>query len=281
MPRPQTHLAKVKKSSTTPLFSGEVSELIAEVLQAREAAKPPRRELHVSDLGRCPRQIALRLTGVVKSNPPTIDSLINFAVGEAVEDKIASLLADNPKVLAIHRNLEFKIFFNGFTIEGHADILIELTDSHILVECKSINSRAMSWMLKKGDNGKDDHRLQNAGYLYGSHFVGSPIKPHQDGKIVYIVKDATKGEPVMFEASFTMESEMPNIETELTILTDTARGVERGVIPEIPEGYKFSAYPCTYCDWQRHCHGYEAAPNDEPPTTPEEEITTWETPQTI
>lgn len=274
MGRPQKHLKAVANSVTSPLIrGGKIGTLLYDVLKAKEDAKPPRLELHVSDTGRCPRQIGLRLTNTPKSNPPTFDSLMNFLIGNAIEDAVATALKEHPLVSNVYQNLEFKIYHNNHVIHGHSDILIELADGHILVECKSINSRAMTYLLKKGTNGKDDHRLQTTGYLYGSHFPDSPIPPRDTATIAYIVKDPTKNEPNVFEADLLMNTGLDELIAEYDKLCEVERMAERGQVAEIPEGYSFSGYPCTYCDWQKHCHGYEAEPNDEPPTKPEEDST--------
>lgn len=257
MPRPQKHLKNIANSVESPLIrGGRIEKMLKEVLEKREAAKPPRLELHVSDAGRCPRQIGYRLTQVPKSNPPTFDSLMNFAIGEAIEDRIASLLEAHPDVAKVHRNIDFEIYYNGHTIHGHADILIETQDDHVLIECKSINSRSMGFTLRSGENGKEDHQFQISGYLYGSHAANSKIIPRTNGVIAYIIKDPTKGEPNVFEANIEMNAMLDKLFAEYDKLCEVERLAEKGEIMPQPEGYTYDKYPCTYCDWQKTCWGF-------------------------
>lgn len=256
MPKQQQHLKVIADSAMTPLGPGTATGLLAEVLVLENASKPDRKELHVSDLGRCPRQVSYRLLGVKESDPTTVDSLVNFAVGTGVEDRIIDLLEKHKAVTKVHRQVDFEIYHNNHTIYGHADLLLELEGFDELYEIKTINSRAMGWMLKRGENGKVDHRKQNAGYLYASHFPNSPVKPKKVGKILYIVKDATKGEPPMWEATVDLADELDGITEDMNVLAQVERDAENGTLQPIPDGNKFGEYPCNYCAWQHTCHGY-------------------------
>ena len=260
------HLSKVEEQFGTGDGSRAIRELVAgglakrrEAEQAERAKTRPdgKQNPFVSDAGKCPRKIYFSLIGEPETNPPDNDSLINFAVGNAVEEAFAYLI--EPLGGEVIREVRVEIPVRDTVVTGRADFLVSLPQFRSLIEMKSINSRAMKWMLKNGEAGKEDHKRQLNLYLHASDLslltVDSPEGQRpmyfDKGYLVYVVKDATKGEPPVhaFELEYSRRRALGDIE-EMSAVAAMAKNNE---IPEIPSGYTRNKYPCSYCPYKERC----------------------------
>lgn len=199
-----------------------------------------KRNPSVSDAGKCPRAVYYSLRNVPPTNPPEADSLMGFGLGHAAEDWLAGLLENLGA--SIQREVPVEIEHDGEKFTGRIDMIVDIPGVGML-ELKTTSSRAMSWMLKRGEAGRAEHRSQLNLYL---HATGTPA-----GFLVYLVKDSTKGEPFAFP--FEVAYDPAKALEDLTRLSGWAKEAREGHDPGIPTGYKGKSFPCNYCSWWNAC----------------------------
>lgn len=251
MGRPQQHLAEVVRSTGSGNATDELRSILRNGLVALNDAQQAERlaqrgtldklNPHVSDAGKCQRQITYSLRNIKPSDPMTEDSLTNFLVGHAVEEAWAKILV--AAGAEIVREERVSIPAGNTVVTGRKDFGIKLLWRNSIVELKSTNSRAMGFMLKTGEKGKADHRKQLNLYLHASNV---PV-----GYLVYLVKDATKGEPILH--AWEVEYDMGQAHNDLMALSLADEIAKRGELAPVPEGYSNTKYPCTYCNWRSAC----------------------------
>ena len=211
---------------------------------ARIAEKGTDKKLnpYVSDAGKCIRQTTYSLMNVEPSEPMTPDSLMNFLVGHAVEEAWAQILIAQGAEHVREERVSIKA--GSTVVTGRKDFSgVLLAWGGSIVELKSTNSRAMGWMLKKGEKGKADHRRQLNLYLHAEGL--------ERGYLVYCVKDATKGEPIIH--AFLVEYDKGEANNDLLALGLADTMAKKGALPKIPEGFTQNSFPCTYCSYRTTC----------------------------
>jgi CRISPR/Cas system-associated exonuclease Cas4 (RecB family) len=251
MGRPQRHLSEVVRTHGSGNATDELRAILRNGLVAlndeQQAARLIERGTldklnpHISDAGKCPRQVTYSLRNIEPSDPMTEDSLTNFLVGHAVEDAWAKILV--AAGAEIVREERVSIPAVATVVTGRKDFGVKLLWRESVVELKSINSRAMAFMLKSGERGKPDHRRQLNLYLRAS---GLSV-----GHLVYLVKDATKGEPILHAWEVEYDAERADADIAALVLADEI--AKRGELAPIPEGNQQNKYPCTYCNWRTAC----------------------------
>ena len=266
--RPQEHLSEVVGEFGSGDATGPVRALLEYGMRRKLASETSDREpgVHVSDAGRCPRQVFFNLTGVPKTEELTLDSYMTLRLGNKAEELYLDLLkAAGVTVLTQQR---IALEHDGEKIHGTLDLLIEVPeevrklipglDEREVWELKTKNSRAMSWLLKRGGPEPDDGYVkQLRGYLHGA-MTGQVQKPTKArGRLVYTAVGATKGEP-LFHAWFVDYDAASTLE-DLNRLSDSMKGAREGIDPGIPEGFERTKFPCSYCDWCSKCWPKEAA----------------------
>lgn len=268
MARPQIHLAEVEREYGT----GDASEALRALLirgleeknrvereqRAAERGTADKLNPHISDAGKCLRQVTYSLMNAEQSEPLTADSLMNFLVGHAVEEVLAEILTaagaefvreERVTIPAGETVITGRKDFDGVRIRWSEKIAEQLGADRIdipegtVVELKSTNSRAMGFMLKRGERGRNEHRRQLNLYIYGSGV--------SEGYLVYVVKDATKGEPIFH--AFRVEMDEAQARNDLQALASAHDLAKRETLPEIPSGYAQNSFPCTYCNWRTRC----------------------------
>jgi hypothetical protein len=182
---------------------------------------------------------------------------MNFLVGHAVEEAWAKILIAAGCEFVREERVEIRVGatvvsgrqdFGGIRLVWRAGAsatipeLAEIPDGAI-IELKSINSRSASWMLKKGEEGKSEHRRQLGLYL--------KAKDAALGFLIYLVKDATKGEPILH--AWAVEPDDAQANNDLQSLSLAYELAKSGTVAPIPAEYKKSAYPCSYCQYRAHC----------------------------
>lgn len=272
---PQKHLAEVVATTGPAPKSGLIVSIIEEALRRRNLADNVGRDTtraHVSDAGKCPRAIYKNILGE-KGEPYSTDSLINFGVGRAVEEWFAETLEALGAKVYREISVEIPNPFGGPDVPGHIDFLIIVppdvaaylgieTESDIVIELKSINSRSMGFMLRSGEQGRGEHRKQLRLYRYAA-ICDAPSTTESGEEIdlrpytmagwylAYVVKDATKGEPNIH--AFEVPYEREAVEDDLLFLATVNSLADREEEPGIPSGYKWSGYPCSYCSHRNYC----------------------------
>ncbi len=258
MTMPQEHLATTVAEHGTGDASGPVRALL-ELGMRNKLREPDTREpgLHVSDAGKCPRQLFFRLTGVSKTEPMTLDSWMTLNLGKKAEELYLELLeAAGVRIIAQQTMTLEK---DGEKVTGTLDLLLEIPeavreivpglDPREVWELKTKNSRALGWVIKRGGpDGDDGYVKQLNGYLHGS-----TVKPtHARGRLVYTAVGATRGEP-LFHAWF-VDYDVEKVEADLARLAKIGKDAKAGIDPGIPEAFaKCPNWPCGYCDWKRLC----------------------------
>ena len=250
--RPQTHLAEIERSHGSGDATDELRAILTRGLFALEEEKRATRIAErgdalkhnpfVSDAGKCLRAVTYSLRNIEASDPTTEDSLMNFLVGHSVESAWAAILTAAGAEFVREERVSIPV---GTTVvTGRKDFAgIRMLWRGSIVELKSTNSRAMGWMLKRGECGKDEHRRQLNLYLYAEQV--------DVGYLVYLVKDATKGEPILH--AWAVERDDDKARNDLQALSGAHEIAQRGKIAPIPEGNSQKAYPCTYCDFRTRC----------------------------
>jgi len=112
-----------------------------------------------------------------------------------------------------------------------------------VVEIKSIPHRAAGYIPK------DDHVRQLN--LYVHRVRQEPGYEDYSGTLTYLIKDATKGQPVLRAFSVPYDRELA-LDT-LEAFHDALWMVEGDEVPPRPEGYTPSRFPCAYCVYASHC----------------------------
>ena len=252
--------------------------------ERREAESDREPGLHVSHAGKCQQAVFYGITDAEKTDPLKSDSLLNFKVGRAVEEVIAELLEDGG--ILVRENV-VSIPCEGETVTGHIDILVWFPDTHEIWELKSIASKAMSWLLKKGEEGRPDARQQLNLYMYASQkglvkvrvpgVVTDPSAIVQDtgkglwttcwprfdkGHLVYVIKDATVDQPNLFDFELTYDAWLAEVDLlkMVKIKIDADQGVDPGIPAEYMDEFnkkgKVPFFPCSkYCQHRRLCWG--------------------------
>lgn len=231
-----------------------------ELEQAQRAEeKGPKRNVWATDLGKCEREIYFSLTGEPETNPLTPETLINFKVGNSVEDAMAELLASATGGQVV-RQLRYELQHRTTTVSGRLDLAVLIPEARSIVEVKSLSSRWMGYMVKNRLEGDPRHRKQLNWYLHASHEVDPTLEgetfktePFELGYLLYLVKDATKGERpdhtfvVPYnEAVALQDLEWQHLQQERA---------DRGEDPGIPPGFRRSKVPCSYCSFAKRCWG--------------------------
>ena len=101
--------------------------------------------------------------------------------------------------------------------------------------------------------GYQHDRFQLGGYLLASQQHNSPIEPHDKGTLLYLVKDAVKGEPNGFAAEVVLDEMRPELEAAMD---ESCRIDHTTLQPLLPANYigKKLKFPCGWCVYQDYCH---------------------------
>lgn len=260
----QQHLAKVVRGHGVAAATHVIEEIVAKGLEAKYEAKEqryrethPERSLYVSLANKPACQIHHEIAGTPKTDPLTLDSLVNFEVGEAVEDRFLDIFEwAGAKIVRQHRVI---IPFDGEVITGRIDALATFPDLHMMIEVKSINSRSMGFMVRNGEPGREDHRMQLLMYLHESHVrqgqqalgLYSTDTTYDHGILFYGIKDAVKGEPVLH--AFYVKYDKAKAEQELARMVAAARNGDPGVPQKFIDHKKSKGklhWRCLYCPYK-------------------------------
>ena len=212
---------------------------------------------HVTDFGKCPRKVWLSLANEPVSEPLIIQSHVNFAVGAAVEEFFGSLITEIGGTFEREAHVTFP---GDPPVTGRIDYLLALDELDALVELKSTSSLAMKLSLQANELPKDDHKRQIRAYLAASekgYIDGHEPKTYKHGYLVYVVKDAKKGqEPIQ---AFYVAHEPGLVEADLAWLRGVAAMKEAPPIPEFLAAHKANKgklhWQCGYCPYRTYCWG--------------------------
>ena len=261
-------VAEVGVGAATP----EITALFEKALVVRDDNEQARRLLqrgtlkkqnpHITDMGKCPRKVYFSLTGEPETEPLTLQSRVNFQVGHAVEEAFADLLSElDGRIIR-----EAHVTFPGAPpVTGRIDFLTYLDDFDAMVELKSTSSLAMKLGMQNDEMPKDDHKRQIRAYLAASakgYIDGMEARTYSHGYLVYVVKDAKKGqEPVQ---AFHVAHEPGLVEADIAWLRNIAQKAKAGMDAGIPDYLRDHkertgklSWICQYCPFKSRCWGGE------------------------
>jgi hypothetical protein len=216
---------------------------------------------NASSAGGCARAIAFRVAGVEGANPPSVDSLFNFYIGDAVHDKIqAAVLAKIPEA-----EKEVNGVIENF-ITCRADLCYPAEDSKIVC-CEIKSTSDFGFKLATGarlkSNGQWNKKDQQAEGPKREHVLQVGISAKSIAAdylcIVYARKTAAKDEPIIAEWRFKVADFDQEIQAEIERLRSIVASVQNGVWPDreyngtIIQNPLKVRFPCGYCNYLPNC----------------------------
>ena len=220
------------------------SQALDDILQHLREELTLKNNPSVSDAGKCQRKVVMSLMNIEESNPADFDSQLRFAVGHAFEEAIARILEAYQGATYVRED-RVEIVSEGVKITGRKDFdAVRVATDDAIIELKSTNARSMGFLLKRGTP-NDEHVRQLNLYL---HSAGKQI-----GYLVYLAAGSTKGEPPLHSWIVRYDKAMAEADIAAAVAAD--RMAKAGVVPAIPQDYKKSGYPCSYCNFKDLCHG--------------------------
>lgn len=235
-----------------------VADLFAEALHLdRELSREQWRKDHpdgktaayISDAGKCPRAIWYSLHDYPETNPPGTDSLVNFAVGHAVEKVLTEKF--ELKGIPVLREIRTEIPWGQITVTGRADFLIVMPALSCIVELKTSKYRAVRKNI--ATQGDPDHRKQLRGYLLAGKL--GLLKQHgispddcESGVLCYVVKDATLGQQSFY--AYDVPFDWDEIEATMNDLEIVSTEPD---VPPRPRGFQMDKFPCPWCSYKEGC----------------------------
>lgn len=245
-----------------------VQQILFEHLLAKRATREARHDplpgvLHASasSAGACARAVAFRVTGLEATNPPEVDSLVNFYIGDSVHDIVQrAIVARWPNATT-----EVTGTIDDF-LSGHADVLYLAEDGEkVICEIKTVSDFAFElatgfelksngrWRKKDRtpEGPKSEHLLQNLIYakMHEAKYIA----------IVYVRKTAAKDEPILHEWRFVASDFDAKTHGEIARIKRIVNMVREGRLPDReyqgdiiqrPDKVKF---PCGYCSYLTAC----------------------------
>lgn len=216
---------------------------------------------NASSAGACARQIAFRVSGLPSSNPITPDALFNFAVGDAVHDRIQCAILGTVQ----GAKQEVRGVIEDF-ITCRADLKYPAEDSKsVCCEIKSVSDFAfkLATGAKLKSNGQWNKKDQQAEGPKPEHILQVGISAKSVGadylSIVYARKTAAKDEPIMAEWRYTVSEKENVIQAEIERLRGIVETLKANKISDreyqgkIIENPKTTRWPCGYCSFKDAC----------------------------
>lgn len=244
-----------------------VQEIVADYLAAERDKREDRLSvlegLHsrVSSSGKCARAIGFQISGLEPTDPPAIDSLINFYIGDAIHDAVQSAIVTRwpdaqTETLGVIGNY----------LEGHSDVLYTAEDCEkVACEIKSVSDFAFElatgatlksngrWRKKnrEAEGPKTEHLKQAAIYaiMHDAKYVA----------IVYVRKTAAKNEPIFHEWRYTIDGLLETAYEEIERHRTIVNMVKDSLMPDREFEGKIILnpskvkWPCEYCSYRAAC----------------------------
>ena len=227
-------------------FQDLLYDLLLRLRERREAERGPsgpRDVLYVSEVGTvigesaCWRKLWYDFHGAPKDPLPP-ETLMAFEIGDVIGLRISNILAAGDHV----QKVQYRLDFSPWPVSGRLDVLL-IPKWKRVVEVKSIPYAMLPYLPKA------DHIAQLNLYLHGIR--QEPEYTGFDGTLLYVVKDARKGQPVCraYEILYSPKN-------ALVTLNAYMRGRQAATgptVPPRPKGFTRSTYPCAYCVFQTYC----------------------------
>jgi len=219
---------------------------LTQVRERREAERGPsgpRDKLYVSEVGTiigdsaCWRKLWYVFHDAPKDSLPP-ESLMAFEIGDVIGLRISNILAAGDHV----QKVQYRLDFSPWPVSGRLDVLL-IPKWKRVVEVKSVPCAMLPYLPKQ------DHVAQLNLYLHGIGKEPEYVGFH--GTLLYVVKDARKGQPVCraFEVPYDTKAALRTLNAYVRARQAATGPTE----PPRPMGFTGSTYPCAYCVFQTHC----------------------------
>lgn len=251
-----------------------------EAERLKERGTLDKQTMYLSDAGtECMRQLVLgRMPNPNITNPPDIFSLMNFAVGNAVQDAVAKVLGYLGAEVWMIEEDHVTIVHDDMKATGRSDVLIDVPaevlrvlelvpreqklPEHNLLEVKATGESAMISMISNGERGRDSHIRQLNEYMHASHLGLMPEgRIYSEALLAYFVPLLPKGEPNIFV--FRHEYNPARATGDLDFMAHAERLALKGEVPPIPVEFIQARdknkkkqppnWPCGYCSFRDGC----------------------------
>lgn len=266
------HLGDITRFYGAPSASKDVAGLVGAALDAWQAQQNAERAAqgktaktypYVSDAGKCIRAIFHSLIGTEPTHPMGLDGQLNIFFGQEIERSLGKLIsALEDQGVTYQPQVRCEIPAGETVVVGKLDFLFDR--SNRIIELKTTSSRALGMMIRHGEQGRDEHRRQLNLYLHASQLGllkqedGTPFPPMDSGHLVYVTKDATRGEPVVvaWEVPYNRLVAEADVLTLGTTYDLAQQGMDPGVPGEYLTAYRENGklhWRCNYCHFKGHC----------------------------
>ncbi len=138
-----------------------LKEIIHEAV--KNQPKKPYLGISPSQLGGCPRAHWFNIKGYEQTTPPNVGALLNFEMGNVWEELIFRKIDQNVDHVKIKSHQGEKWRVPELNLVGTIDYSIEVGDTNILVDCKTVNSKWFNYTesrFKKQTLSRNDFLLQ-------------------------------------------------------------------------------------------------------------------------
>lgn len=201
-----------------------------------------------SRLGSCLRGIYFERLGAKPDTEFDDRTLRVFAMGNMIEEFYVDRLEEEyglelplpegEKPL-LKVETQVRVEDEGLGVSGYADLVIEKDGVKEVLEIKSKNSRAFSYMVNKGEGAMRQHQYQIWTYLY--------LLGIERGKIIYLSKDDMR--LVEFVVMRNDEQLKKEVFAELDLLNRAWKDKNPALLP-LPEKRSWQE---KYCRFHSHC----------------------------
>lgn len=168
--------------------------------------KSERTTWRASSLGKCPRAAFYKRLGVEETSPLDERTQRVFKVGDIFHEWIQDIANDEGYALAIEYELEDK----KLDLEGRCDLIVHADKKRILVDIKTINSRAFWHLEKSGKTVQEKYPQyvrQLGAYMLMLKKNGEPV---DEGRVLLVSKD----DLMLKEVTYYLTTELEQAVTE-------------------------------------------------------------------
>ncbi len=211
-----------------------IQELINKSLRSKKRKKKEITSWHISKIGSCMRGTYLQRLGHKPDKEIDDRTLRIFDIGNKIEDWVVDLLKSQKGVIV---ETQTRVEDLKLNVSGYSDVIVQYNGEKVLYEIKSKNSRAFTWMDKKGEGANRHHEYQIWMYL--------KLLGLDKGNIIYISKDDMRvlEYPVML-ANKSLEQEV------MSWLDTMNKCWEKRELPPLPDK---NAWQSKWCNYHKQC----------------------------
>jgi len=215
-----------------------IQNIINQAVRSRKRKKKEITSWHISKIGSCMRGTYLERLGVKPDKEIDDRTLRVFDLGNKVEDWVVDLISSQDGVKI---ETQTRVEDKKLGVSGYSDVIIKYKGDRVLYEIKSKNSRAFSWMDKKGEGANRHHEYQTWMYL---RLLGI-----EKGNIIYISKDDMR--VLEYPVLLSNESLEQEVMSWLNSMNKAWKSKDISLL-DLPEKDSWQA---KYCRFHKTCKG--------------------------